>query len=113
MNDTGSGANFLHVRNGRRATDPTVGGGVKRVVAPNPPPPVRGRKGQRLGYLLANGQTNPVPCLVRDLDGGVATLVVGGWLGIPDRFSLYVEPDQLRLECVIAERRGNSVTVRY
>ena len=72
-----------------------------------------GRKGQRLGYLLANGQTSAVPCVVRNLEAGGATLVVGGWLGIPNSFSLYVEPDQLRLECVIAERRGNAVTVRF
>lgn len=78
-----------------------------------PPPLARGRKGQRLGYLVANGQTTPIPCVVRDLGAEAATLVIGGWLGIPDNFSLYVEPDQLRLECVIAERRGNAVTVRF
>jgi hypothetical protein len=50
---------------------------------------------------------------VRDLQPDAATLLIGGWLGIPDRFSLYVEPDQLRLECIIAERRGNAVTVRF
>jgi len=75
--------------------------------------PARGRKGPRLGYLVANGQTMPVPCVVRDLGEGAATLVVGGWLGVPDSFSLYVEPDQLRLDCVIAARRGNALTVRF
>lgn len=74
---------------------------------------MRPRRGQRLGYLVANGQTAPVPCIVRDLQPGLATLLVGGWLGIPERFSLHVEPDRVRLDCVIAERRGNAVTVRF
>lgn len=75
--------------------------------------PARNRRGQRLGYLLVNGQTIPVPCTVRDFSAGTATLILGGWLGIPNEFSLYVEPDQLRLECRIAARRGNAVTVSF
>ncbi|MCG6857915.1 MAG: PilZ domain-containing protein [Salaquimonas sp.] len=73
----------------------------------------RQRRGQRLGYLVVNGQSFPVPCTVRDFGSGSATLLLGGWLGIPDQFSLYVEPDEVRLECRIAERRGNSVTVSF
>ena len=100
----------------KRASGRAVTGAAKGSIcrpAQNEMPPVRGRRGQRLGYLVANGQTMPVPCIVRDLDAGAATLLVGGWLGIPDSFSLYVEPDRLRLECVIAERRGNAVTVHF
>jgi hypothetical protein len=77
------------------------------------PPLARTQKGQRLGYLIANEQTSPIPCVVRNLDADTATLMVGGWMGIPDSFSLYVEPDRLRLKCVIAGRRGNAVTVRF
>ena len=62
---------------------------------------------------MVNGQSAPVPCTVRDLVEGKATLIMGGWLGIPEQFSLYVEPDQIRLECRIAERRGNAVTVAF
>ena len=50
---------------------------------------------------------------MRDLTANRATLVLGGWLGIPEQFSLYVEPDGVRLECRIAERRGNAVTVAF
>ena len=73
----------------------------------------RPRRGHRLGYLMVNGQTAPVPCTVRDLAEGKATLIMGGWLGIPEQFSLYVEPDEIRLECRIAGRRGNAVTVSF
>lgn len=71
------------------------------------------RRGQRLGYLIAGGQSIPVPCTVRDLGADTATLILGGWLGVPERFSLYVEPDGIRLECRIATRRGNAVTVEF
>lgn len=77
------------------------------------PQSARNRRGQRLGYLVANGQTIPVPCTVRDFAAGTATLILGGWLGVPEAFSLYVEPDQLRLECRVASRRGNAVTVSF
>ncbi|MEC9342953.1 MAG: hypothetical protein VYD64_03815 [Pseudomonadota bacterium] len=73
----------------------------------------RPRRGQRLGYLVVNGQSFPVPCTVRDFTAGSATLLLGGWLGIPDRFSLYVEPDEVRLECRVETRRGNAVTIAF
>ncbi|MCB1464887.1 MAG: hypothetical protein KDJ90_21290 [Nitratireductor sp.] len=76
-------------------------------------PTARQRRGQRLGYLVVNGQSFPVPCTVRDFGAGSATLLMGGWLGIPEEFSLYVEPDEVRLECRVAERRGNAVTIAY
>lgn len=73
----------------------------------------RQRRGQRLGYLVVNGQSFPVPCTVRDFGAGSATLLLGGWLGIPEQFSLYVEPDEVRLECRVAGRRGNAVTIAF
>ena len=76
-------------------------------------PAPRPRRGQRLGYLVVNGQSFPVPCTVRDLGVDSATLILGGWLGIPEQFSLYVEPDEVRLDCRIAGRRGNAVTVAF
>ena len=79
----------------------------------NARPAARLRRGQRLGYLVINGQSFPVPCTVRDFGEGSATLLMGGWLGIPEQFSLYVEPDEVRLECRVSSRRGNAVTIAY
>ncbi len=65
-----------------------------------------------MGYLLADGHLRPVACAIRELSDNQAVLAVAGWMGIPDRFALYVEPDGLKYDCEIAARNGGTVTVR-
>ncbi|MFZ1814615.1 MAG: hypothetical protein WBO55_10700 [Rhizobiaceae bacterium] len=73
--------------------------------------PTNRRASQKLGYLQANGQTIAVPCMVHELAPGQARLNFGGWMGVPESFSLFVEPDGVRLECQVQSRKGSSVTV--
>ena len=69
------------------------------------------RGSPRIGYLLFDGQNADLPCALREFDGQSATLVLNGWLGVPGRFDLYVEPEGMRYACAITGRRGNAITV--
>ncbi|MEZ5871754.1 MAG: hypothetical protein R3D32_07880 [Nitratireductor sp.] len=71
----------------------------------------RRSNGQRVGYLLASGQTRAVPCTIRELGDTHAVLTMGGWLGVPEAFSLFVEPDGVCLDCCLLSVKGNSVRV--
>ena len=66
---------------------------------------------QRVGYLLAAGQTTAVPCTIRELAADHAVLTMGGWLGVPGTFSLFVEPDGLCLDCSLVSMKGNTIRV--
>lgn len=71
----------------------------------------RRNSSQRLGYLLAAGQTVAVPCIVRELADDNAVLTMGGWLGVPGTFSLFVEPDGLCVDCSLVSVKGNTIRV--
>jgi hypothetical protein len=71
------------------------------------------RPGRRpaIGYLLAPGQTRPLACPLREYGSASAVISISGWLAIPETFILYVEPDGMRHDCRVAERRGANVSV--
>lgn len=45
------------------------------------------------------------------MDGAIVT--VSGWIGIPDSFGLYIEPDGMRHACRAISRKGHSVRVAF
>lgn len=73
----------------------------------------RAARAPRLGYLVANGETAPVPFAVREFRETSAVIVTGGWLGLPDRFFLHVDPDGVGLDCAIAWKRGDCIGITY
>jgi hypothetical protein len=75
--------------------------------------PPRSASAPRIGYLVVNGQTAPVPFAVRDFRHDGATIVTAGWLGLPQRFHLHVDPDGIRFECAIRWKRGDRVGVSF
>lgn len=70
-----------------------------------------GRRIDSLAYLVAEGQSQGFTCTVNSIARNEADLTVAGLLGIPDRFSLYVEPESVKYDCVVALRKGNAVRV--
>ena len=71
------------------------------------------RRARRHGYLVVNGQAGGFPCMVKDLSEDSATLSLTGLMGIPQRFSLFIEPDAIKYACVVKNIRGNSVAVSF
>ncbi len=71
------------------------------------------RRLPRVGKVVFNSDTGPVHCNVKEFTAGNAILTMSGWLGLPSRFTLYVEPDAVRAECVVLERKGSNVRVEF
>ena len=51
--------------------------------------------------------------MVKDLTCEGATLSLTGLMGIPQRFSLFIEPDAVKYACLAKTIRGNSVIVVF
>ncbi len=71
------------------------------------------RRSNRMGWLVVDGQTQGFHCNLREFSGTGAQLTVSGLMGIPDAFSLFVEPDSIRFACRVTQRRGNTVNVEF
>lgn len=71
------------------------------------------RRSNRLAWLVVEGQGQRFHAAMRDYAEDGARLTVSGLMGIPDRFFLYVEPDSVRYDCHVLERRGNTVRVSF
>jgi len=68
---------------------------------------------QRVGRVVFENSTEAVPCAIRTFSERSAVLVMNGWLGLPDQFTLYVDPDQLKISCKVGRRQGSMVTVLF
>ena len=62
---------------------------------------------------MAEGQASGFSCSLVNYAEAGATLSLQGLIGIPDRFSLYVEPDSVRHACRVVEKRGNTLRVSF
>ncbi len=78
-----------------------------------PPRRMTNRRQQRLGYLLFDGQRSSVPCAVHEFSTRGAVLAASGWMGLPETFMLYVEPDCVRLTCRVTSKKGSTVRVEF
>lgn len=70
-----------------------------------------GKRLPRIGKVLFNENTSPVQCTVKHLEANSATLVMTGWMGLPSNFVLYVEPDSIRANCRVLNRKGSKIDV--
>lgn len=66
-----------------------------------------------MAWLVVDGQNQGFHCSLREFSEEGAQLTVSGLMGIPDSFSLYVEPDSVKYECRVNLRKGNSVRVEF
>jgi len=71
------------------------------------------RRSNRLAWLVVDGQTQGFHCTLREFSTEGAHLTVSGLMGIPDQFSLYIEPDAIKYSCAVVLRKGNSVKVTF
>ena len=73
----------------------------------------RRRRAPRTAFLTIDGQEKGLPCVLRDYSQEGAVVTLTGWIGVPDFFALYVEPEGLRHNCRILHRKGNAVRVAF
>ena len=66
-----------------------------------------------MAWLVVEGQERGFPCAIRDFDGKGAVLSATGWMGVPDRFVIALEPDGIRLVCNTVSRRGSALKVVF
>lgn len=67
----------------------------------------------RMGKVVFAENGNPVHCAVKNLSQTNATLTMTGWLGLPSSFILFVEPDSIRAQCRVLQRKGSNVDVEF
>lgn len=83
----------------------------------NKKPPMRqrsqSRRAARHGYLAVEGQIGGFPCMVKDISETGATISLTGLMGIPQNFSLFVEPESIRYSCAVTSTKGNSMIVTF
>ena len=78
-----------------------------------PVPRIRSARTERLGYILFENQAARVPCRVREFSPAGAVLTMDGWMGVPEKFSLFVDPERSRYACKVISQRGNSARVCF
>lgn len=71
------------------------------------------RRARRHGYLVVNGQNSGFPCMVKDLTDQGAVISLTGLLGVPEIFSLFIEPDGIKYGCSVTGSRGNTISVSF
>lgn len=67
----------------------------------------------RIAYIIVDGQEKGVPCTMRDFSKQGAYVTLGGWIGVPETFTLYVDPHGARFKCRVVSRRGSIVQVIF
>ncbi|MDJ0613070.1 MAG: hypothetical protein QNJ29_05295 [Rhizobiaceae bacterium] len=67
----------------------------------------------RMGKVVFCEGGAPVHCSVKDFSDSGAVLAMTGWMGLPSNFVLYVEPDTVRAECRVINRKGSSISVEF
>lgn len=50
---------------------------------------------------------------MRDFTAEGACITLGGWIGVPERFMLYTDPNGARFACQVISRRGSIVQVSF
>lgn len=82
------------------------------------------RKSTRLAGLIQVGRGRPdVDCSVRDISGTGALISLAPAGGrrnvfdkkadVPDRFTLTIKADRMRVECEVVRRRGEELGVKF
>ncbi len=69
------------------------------------------RRASRPGRILIDSHSQAVPCRVRRLCADQAVITVDGWMGIPSRFRLLIEPGRAHHACRVVSRKGNCAQV--
>jgi len=67
----------------------------------------------RIGRVVFSDDNSAVHCAVKNFSSENAILVMSGWMGLPSSFTLYVEPDSVRAECRVINRKGSNIQVEF
>jgi len=67
----------------------------------------------RMGRVVFGDENSAVHCAVKNFTQDNAVLVMSGWMGLPSNFTLYVEPDSVRAECRVINRKGSNIQVEF
>ena len=73
----------------------------------------RNKRMPRTARVVFEGIDNAIHCQIRKFSENSAILTMGGWIGFPQEFSLYVEPDRVHARCKVLKRRGSTVEVTF
>lgn len=65
------------------------------------------------GHIVFNLRSSVIDCMVRNLSTGGACLIVTDTVGIPNRFTLIMEPEKTERDCEVAWRRDDKLGVRF
>lgn len=75
------------------------------------------RRAQRLrtikGGLILFGTAPAVDCVIRNMSGTGALLVVERPIGIPDEFTLLIKPELIKRACRVAWRKADRIGVHF
>jgi len=63
--------------------------------------------------IIFNQRRSILDCTARDLTDEGACLIVGGAVGLPNRFELQVPADNLRRHCRVAWKRAGRIGVKF
>jgi len=74
---------------------------------------VKNTRSQRIGYVAFDGQSGSVPCTIREFTEEGAVLSMNGWMGVPEEFPLFIEPDRVKVTCKVIRKRGSKVQVNF
>lgn len=67
----------------------------------------------RIGRVVFSDDNSAVHCAVKNFSEETAVLVMSGWMGLPSSFTLYVEPDSVRAQCRVINRKGSNIQVEF
>ncbi|MGI9400567.1 MAG: PilZ domain-containing protein [Rhizobiaceae bacterium] len=84
-----------------------------KVTSGNELPARKRNRPPRIAYIIVDGQEKGVPCTMRDFSEQGAFITLGGWIGVPETFKLYVDPHGARFNCRVISRRGSVVQVTF
>lgn len=80
---------------------------------PRWPPRAARTKVLKGAFIAFNHDYSAIPCTIRNIsDAGAQLVVEGGWF-IPDRFTLHVDVDGLKVECERIWQKGSECGVRF
>lgn len=65
------------------------------------------------GRIVFNRRSSVIDCTIRNLSPGGACLHVGDIVGVPDRFTLMMDPEKTEKECEVVWRREGKLGIRF
>jgi hypothetical protein len=65
------------------------------------------------GHIVFNNRSSVIDCMVRNLSASGACLHVADTAGVPNHFTLIMEPEKTEKDCGVAWRRDGKLGVHF